>query len=450
MKIVTLVCLALLFATGTQAQKEALKSFNRIEFNNLRGMNGYVEFYSAPANSPGLVMRASAGKMYITSYMDGKYNEALNDAGITIGAFRGYPLSSFTFQVKTKARFKEPSKYLHSLTKWYYSEEFTLEIMNGSDEKSVNDFSAVTFDKPSIAVYLQYKKNQDKDLWLESGALAFERVTRIWCPDFDWKCKQAIRDWEEKQRKKEEKKEKKDDNENGSKEKDEDFWESSADQSSSDKKHTRQKQTASREENDAFSFPGKKKAAAKNNSEGNESDDFWDVSSSSSSNNNNSKGDFWSSSTSKPKDNDKKSRSRIQYDYKKHQGWVEDEKGNILIPKGNYLVKSYHDGMAKVWIVLGNETYHTDINNYKHYISLYQEQIIDKNGKVIIRGDKGYTLGDNRPKVFLTVKHHYDNYDEEKAAEAAAKRRKQQNENQINKARDAIVSRYKSLGYKRF
>ena len=95
--------------------------------------------------------------------------------------------------------------------------------------------------------------------------------------------------------------------------------------------------------------------------------------------------DFWSGKNEK-RDADKQSQNafRVVNEYSQYNrsnegkySWVEDADGNIIIPKGQYYISSFKDGLAEIEILIRTD-YYDFVSNRK--VQLFERCFMDENG----------------------------------------------------------------------
>ena len=135
-----------------------------------------------------------------------------------------------------------------------------------------------------------------------------------------------------------------------------------------------------------------------------------------------------------------------------NNGWVEDANGNIIIPKGNYHIERYQDGLAKISKITGYDQ-DPEIGEIK----LVQYSYLNAKGEIIppiiktivfpyIAGSVG---------ALRVSKYHYgETYSEmearkarEERAEEERKRKKREKERKLNEAKARVKAKYRAMGY---
>lgn len=168
----------------------------------------------------------------------------------------------------------------------------------------------------------------------------------------------------------------------------------------------------------------------------NEKEDFWSGGNRKSvtmSNSEKSSGeDFWSSGG-------KKTKESVNNNHKttiKNEGglyWVEDENGNILIPKDNYQILDYKDGLAKV-----EKKVFSLYDEVLEEVSVYQNSYINSKGKSIppVKYTMSYTGGNHGLVLYSRS-----------MSDDQIKASKQRNRNKMNAAEERVKSKLKAMGY---
>jgi len=207
--------------------------------------------------------------------------------------------------------------------------------------------------------------------------------------------------------------------------------------------------------NDSFWNGGRsntKKNSGSNKTDSNE--DFWNGNTGKT---NSEKESFWSTSNkTEPSKGSKDFKIINNGDYINgkyvNNGWVEDANGNIIIPKGNYRIESYRDGLAKILKITGYDQ-DPDIGEIK----LMQYSYLNSKGEIIPPIIKtvefpyrGATIGALRVSEY----HPGETYSQmearkarEKRAEEERKRKKREKERKLNEAKSRVKAKYRAMGY---